>query len=100
MTWRAQYEQFGTWHDMTFQSINVEEQPNGQIYASGSDEVGEFTFQGHFNTADSGCKIVKSYTGQHSIYYEGILNKGTGEINGHWGFTAGSNDGDFRMKKF
>lgn len=37
MTWRAQYEQFGSWHDMNFQSINVLEQPNGQIYASGTD---------------------------------------------------------------
>lgn len=85
---------------MNFGSINIAEEPNGQIYASGTDEVGEFTFQGNFNVADSGCKIVKSYLGQHSIYYEGILNKGLGEINGHWGFEPGSNDGKFRMKKF
>lgn len=100
MSWKAQYEQNGTWHDMNFNSINVLEQPNGQINASGTDEVGQFTFQGHFNNADSGCKIVKQYLGQHAIYYEGVLNKFAGEINGHWGFNPGSNDGGFRMKKF
>lgn len=76
------------------------EQPNGQINATGTDEVGQFTFRGQFNNADSGLKIVKQYLGQHTIYYEGVLNRAAGEIQGHWGFNPGSKDGGFRMKKF
>ncbi len=45
-------------------------------------------------------KIVKQYLGQHKVYYEGVLNKHAGEINGHYGFHQGSKDGVFRMKKF
>ena len=99
MTWRAQYEQFGTWHDMTFSSINVQANPGGIIDGRGKDEVGEFTFQGSFSPNDPKCRIHKHYNGQHSIYYQGEVNPQTGEINGSWGFQPGNSDGGFRMKR-
>ena len=99
MSWRAQYNQHGTWHDMQFDSINVQEQPGGHVTAHGTDEVGEFTFQGTFSSKDTTVRLFKQYKGQHAIYYEGKLNRQAGEINGHWGFKAGENDGEFRMKK-
>lgn len=35
--WKAQYEQFNSWHDMTFQSINIQPGPNGLIKGHGQD---------------------------------------------------------------
>ncbi len=85
---------------MTFNNIQVAEQPGGQIYASGTDEVGPFTFQGHFSQNDTSVAITKQYTGKHTIFYQGALDRQTGEINGYWGFNVGGQDGKFRMKKF
>ena len=40
--WKAQYEQYNKWHDMDFNTVNVQTQPGGQIHAQGADEVGIF----------------------------------------------------------
>ena len=37
MSWEAQYEQFGTWHNMAFQMINVQPGPGGIIQGKGQD---------------------------------------------------------------
>ena len=97
--WKAQYEQFGQWHDMNFESINVNTQPGGLIQASGQDTVGKFTFNGSFSPEQPECRIHKKYNGQHDIYYFGTFNQQTGEIHGKWGFKPGDSDGGFRMKK-
>ena len=55
--WKAQYEQYGTWHDMKFQQINVDARPGGLIQASGVDTVGQFTFQGSFSPNEPKCRF-------------------------------------------
>lgn len=99
MSWKAQYEQFDAWHDMNFLSLEVNENPGGIVKGHGSDEVGEFTFEGSFSQADPVVRILKQYKGKHAIYYEGRRTS-PGEINGDWGFEPGEKDGKFRMKKF
>lgn len=86
MSWKAQYEQNGTWHDMNFTTINVDARPGGLIKAEGQDEVGPFIFEGSFSPNNPECRIHKQYTGKHAIYYQGQVNPQTGEINGSWGF--------------
>ena len=99
MSWRAQYEQYGKWHDMTFSSINVELTPGGLIMGKGSDEVGQFTFQGSLHMKEPKCGIHKQYLGKHAIYYQGNVNAQAGEINGSWGWKPGDSNGGFRMKR-
>ncbi len=85
---------------MKFDSITVQERPGGQIKAHGTDEVGAFIFEGRFGVDQPLLRFVKKYVGKHSIFYEAQFNSQNGEINGHWGFGPGGNDGKFRMKKF
>lgn len=99
MSWIAQYEQYGTWHDMKFTQINVDARPGGLIKASGTDEVGDFVFEGSFSPNNPECRIHKQYVGKHSIYYQGKVNTQTGEINGSWGFEPGDSNGGFRMRR-
>ena len=68
MTWLAQYEQFGTWHDMKFSNINVSTQPGGLIQGQGQDEPGPFTFEGSFSPNAPTCRILKKYP-TYNIYY-------------------------------
>ena len=37
MSWNAQYNQSGKWHDMIFQSLMVNENPGGSVKGYGSD---------------------------------------------------------------
>jgi hypothetical protein len=71
MTWRAQYHQNDAWHDMHFNSLTVQEGPGGVINGQGTDEVGQFTFQGSFSHNTPECRITKQYLGKHAIYYLG-----------------------------
>lgn len=99
MSWAAQYEQNGTWHDMHFEQLNVQAQPGGIIQGKGKDEVGEFTFEGSFSPNNPECRIHKQYLGQHAIYYQGKVDPQTGAISGSWGFEPGESNGGFRMRK-
>jgi hypothetical protein len=78
MSWKAQYQQFGTWHDMSFSGLTVEETPGGKVTGHGTDEVGEFDFTGTFNLNEPLVRIFKQYKGKHAIYYEGTLNRQAG----------------------
>lgn len=40
MSWKAQYEQSNEWHDMTFLSLEVNENPGGSVKGHGNDKVG------------------------------------------------------------
>jgi len=44
MSWQAQYEQQGQWHNMQFAQLNVQANPGGLIQGSGQDPAGQFTF--------------------------------------------------------
>ncbi len=60
---------------MDIETATIEVMPGGKIQATGTDEVGKFTFNGAFSTHDSTFKFIKNYIGQHTIYYEGTFNK-------------------------
>jgi hypothetical protein len=55
---------------------------NGELWATGSDAVGPFTFQGDYDLADGKCRWVKQYLGKHRVTYSGN-NEGEG-IWGVW----------------
>jgi hypothetical protein len=52
----------------------------GRLQASGTDDVGPFTFDGEYDPADGKCSWIKQYTGRHSIRY-----RGANEGHGIWG---------------
>jgi len=37
MSWKAQYNQNNTWHDMHFDNLNVQTTPGGLIQGGGND---------------------------------------------------------------
>jgi hypothetical protein len=93
MSWKVEYNQGGVWNPMAFTGLDVQTQPGGLIKGRGSDPVGEFTFEGSFNTQTPECRILKQYIGKHAIYYQGQLNHQDGTVNGAWGFQPGGKDG-------
>ena len=98
MPWQAFYYQCEQAHPMKFTELNVDPRPSGLIKGHGSDEVGQFTFEGSFSPNEPVCRIFKQYIGQHAIYYQGTLDNATKTIDGHWGFQAGDKDGKFTLK--
>jgi hypothetical protein len=84
---------------MNFTALSVDPQPNGLVKGHGTDEVGEFTFEGSFSPNEPVCRIVKQYIGKHAVYYQGTLDPQMMSIEGFWGFHAGSNDGKFQMRR-
>lgn len=43
----------------------------GRLAGAGSDVIGDFAIAGTYDLKTGGCKFIKSYTGQHSVEYEG-----------------------------
>jgi hypothetical protein len=78
--WSGWWEQRGfgrqAMHDLT---LDVD--PAGHVSGSGTDCIGPFTISG---TLAAEVRLVKQYTGQHSILYVGT-NSGEG-IFGDWQF--------------
>ena len=54
----------------------------GQIEGGGVDLVGQFTFQGTYDTAGN-VTLVKQYLGRHQVLYRGSYD-GEGTIFGEW----------------
>lgn len=82
---------------MEFTSLEIEIKPAGKIVGSGMDLVGEFSLNGCFHPEKMVCRFMKSYHGQHNVYYQGDYNPATKAINGFYGFEAGGNDGAFQL---
>lgn len=85
MPWSGYYVQCGNQHPMKFDTINIQTGPSGQIAGKGADDAGQFNISGSFSPSEPLCRFVKEYQ-QHSIYYEGRFNNGTGTIDGFWGY--------------
>lgn len=52
---------------------------NNLISGSGGDDVGAFSWEGHYDTKQLSCKLIKSYI-THVVLYEGHVDQ-----NGIWG---------------
>ena len=52
----------------------------GRIGGSGTDEVGYFTWQGHYELDRFTCAMEKTYPASHSVHYSGRIDE-----NGIWG---------------
>lgn len=89
--WVGFYTQFNTEHpfsmQLAFQGNNV--------HGVGSDEIGQFSIDGSWNSNTGKVEFVKRYVGQHSVTYEGTLaNDGT-SMEGT--YRVGGGSGKFRM---
>ena len=73
-------------HRMAF-NLNFE---NGEVTGGGTDNVGPFTWKGHYDTQTMTCVMLKSYL-THVVLYEGKVDEngiwGTWKISDH--FTGG-----------
>lgn len=58
---------------------------NGVIRGEGTDYVGPWTIQGHYETGETGspnCQWIKQYLGRHQVTYQGSF--GDSGIMGQW----------------
>lgn len=65
MSWTAEYFQCGGWHQMVFNSLEVQLVPSGIIKGEGTDQIGTFTIEGQCSSTENKCYFTKQYTGQH-----------------------------------
>ncbi|MEO0732318.1 MAG: hypothetical protein AAFZ52_05760 [Bacteroidota bacterium] len=65
-------------HPMAFR-LNFAE---GSVSGAGSDDVGPFTWNGHYDTQSLVVQMVKKYRGAHEVYYDGRAD--TNGIYGGW----------------
>lgn len=86
MSWKGYYEQYGQKHPMNFSNFHANPSPGGLIQGTGTDEVGEFTFNGSFNQNATMVRFSKAYKGAHTIYYQGDVQQNPPAIRGFWGF--------------
>lgn len=84
---------------MKFDKLVIEAVPNGKVEGQGSDQCGQFTIKGSFNTANNELTFQKKYingtNGEVAWTYWGTLNNQ--EVVGFWGWEKGEDQGTFKL---
>lgn len=66
----------------------------GQIDGEGTDYVGPWSIQGHYDLSRSQCDWIKTYLGKHQVQYRGQITESG--IQGIWNI-RGRNQGPFHI---
>lgn len=82
--WRGYWEQEGIGRQ-TMRDLELSFE-SGAVRGQGSDAVGLFAFEGHYNSQGA-VVLVKKYLGQHNVIYRGTYD-GEGTIYGKWNIGA------------
>lgn len=70
---------------------------DGRLNGHGSDEAGEFKFEGIHGRGEVNC--TQTFKNRKVIYYTGKINDELNEMKGNWSMQPGGNDGEFRLYK-
>jgi hypothetical protein len=68
------------------------DETTGTIDGAGADRYGKFTWTGTVKDKSDGWgsdvtfESIKTYTGAHSVHYNGSMNKAKTLLKGSWGF--------------
>lgn len=84
--WSGYYVQDRQRVDMSIDNVTMD--LNGNIFATGGDEVGEFALKGRVHSSGM-FSMDKEYLGQHTVKYTGTVKQG--ELAGKWNL-AGMSD--------
>jgi hypothetical protein len=79
---------------MKFTSFNIIPCPGYAIEGEGEDEVGQFKLE-DIGSQDGEVRWKKNYIGQHTIFYQGVVDTNPMMVRGHWGFAPGWKNGQF-----
>lgn len=80
--WKGFWHQDGIGrHEM--EQFELHFAPDGTVRGQGTDMVGVFTFQGHYEPANGTILMTKQYLGKHAVEYAGRPD-GEGKIVGEW----------------
>ena len=69
--WQGWYEQDNAQHPVKFADFKAVPAPGALVSGNGTDEVGNFTFEGTFNQEVTKVRFKKQYTTgtKHAVYY-------------------------------
>lgn len=93
--WSGTITRAGNEEEFNLAELNITQ--DGKMKGNGSDEAGEFKFEGIHGKGDVNC--TQTYTSKKVIYYSGKINAELNELTGNWGMKPGEKDGEFRIFK-